>query len=62
MDFKKILRIILLAFLLALALCGIGVVPPRPTRDYDNEVKIELVEDRNEDEETSSEAEEEKRG
>jgi hypothetical protein len=59
MDFKRILRIILLAFLLALALCGIGVVPPRPSRD-DNEIKIELVEDRNEDEEISSEAEEKK--
>jgi hypothetical protein len=61
MDFKKILRIVLLAFLLALALCGIGVVPPRPTRD-DNEIKIELVEDRDEEDESSSEEEEEKRG
>jgi hypothetical protein len=60
MDFKRILRIILLAFLLALALCGIGVVPPRPSRD-DNEIKIELVEERNEDDETSSESEEEKK-
>jgi hypothetical protein len=60
MDFKRILRIILLAFLLALALCGIGVVPPRPSRD-DNEIKIELVEDRNEDDDTSSEVEDEKK-
>jgi hypothetical protein len=60
MDFKKIGRIIFLVFLILLALCGLGVVPPRPTRDFDNEIKIELVEDRNEDEEISSEAEEKK--
>ncbi len=61
MNFKKILRIAFLVFLVLLALCGVGVPPPRQTRDFDNEVKIELVEERDDDEESSSESDEEKK-
>lgn len=43
--FRKVVRIILFILLLALALMG-GIVPPprRIEQDYDNEVKTELVE------------------
>lgn len=47
-------------FLVLLALCGVGMPPPRPPRDFDNEVKIELVEERDDEEKVSSESEEEK--
>lgn len=59
MNFKKILRISFLVLLVLLALCGIGVVPPRPSRDFDNEVKIELVEERDDEDELSSGSEDE---
>jgi hypothetical protein len=61
MNFKKIMRIIFLVFLILLALCGIGLIPPRPSRDFDNEIKIELVEERDVDEEISPESEAEKK-
>jgi hypothetical protein len=53
MDLKKILRIVGLVFMILLALSGIGLIPPRPTRDYDSEIKIEMVEEREEDAITS---------
>ena len=46
---KKTLRWIALVFLIVLALSGIGigaVLSPKRERDYDQEVRIELVEDK----------------
>jgi hypothetical protein len=57
MKFKKILRILGLIFLILLALSGIGPPPPRFSRHFDNEIKIELVEQRQEDENEDSEKE-----
>jgi len=50
MKFKQILRWAVLVLLLLLALCGIGP-PPNMYRakDFENEVNIELVEKKRED-------------
>ncbi len=45
--------------MILLALSGIGIVPPARTKDFENEVKIELVEERKEDYITLVEAEKE---
>jgi len=52
MKFKQILRWMAFILLLLLALCGIGP-PPNTNRpkDFGNEVKIELVEKKKENEE-----------
>jgi hypothetical protein len=57
MTFKKVLRTAGLVLLILLALSGIGVVPPSRTKDFENEVKIELVEKRKEDVLTEVESE-----
>ena len=49
MTFKKILRTAGLVLLIILAMSGIGVVPPSRVKDFENEVKIELVEKRKDD-------------
>ena len=50
MKFKQILRWMAFGLLLILALCGIGPPPNmNRTRDFDNEVRIELVEKKRED-------------
>ena len=57
---RKILRWTKLVILILLALSGAGlgaVLSPRKERDYDNEVKIELVEGDLEDELVSNENE-----
>ena len=45
-NFKGIFRIISLGFLLLLALSGVflAIAPRRPDQDYDNEIKTEIVE------------------
>jgi hypothetical protein len=50
MDFKQTLRWMAFGLLLLLALCGIGPPPNmNRTKDFENEVNIELVEKRRED-------------
>jgi len=49
MKLKKILRVILICFLILLALCGIPVAPPHKFEaDKYDETKTELVEGREE--------------
>jgi len=62
MEFKQVLRWVVIGLLLLLALCGIGPPPHlnRP-RDFENEVKIELVEKKREDDISEVESEQEAR-
>ena len=45
--------------MILLALSGIGIIPPTRTKDFENEVKIELVEERKDDEITLVDSEKE---
>jgi hypothetical protein len=49
MRFKKALRIAGLVLMIILAMSGIGVVPPSRVKDFENEIKIELVEKKKDD-------------
>ena len=60
MTFKQGLRWLGFALLLLLALCGIGPPPNmNRSRDFENEVKIELVEKRRDDDITEADSEQE---
>ncbi|MBL7859111.1 MAG: hypothetical protein JNM57_15570 [Cyclobacteriaceae bacterium] len=59
MKFQKILRYTGLILMIILALSGIGIVPPARTKDFENEIKIELVEEKKEDDITMLDAEKE---
>jgi hypothetical protein len=49
MKFKKALRIAGLVLMILLAMSGIGIVPPSRMKDFENEVRIELVEKKKDD-------------
>lgn len=49
MKFKKILRIAGLVLLIVLAMSGIGIAPPTRVKDFENEIRIELVEKKKDD-------------
>jgi hypothetical protein len=57
MTFKKVLRTAGLVLLIILAMSGIGIAPPTRVKDFENEVKIELVEKRKDDVLTEVESE-----
>lgn len=49
MKFNKVLRTAGLVLLIILAMSGIGVVPPSRVKDFENKVRIELVEKKKDD-------------
>ncbi|HEV8511746.1 MAG TPA: hypothetical protein VGQ59_00625 [Cyclobacteriaceae bacterium] len=55
-NFKKIFRYLFLGLLILLALSGVffTIAPRRPNQDYDNEVKTELVEGKEDNSEMSN--------
>jgi hypothetical protein len=59
MNIRKVLRTMGLILFIILALSGIGVAPISGTKHFENEVKIEMVDKRREDEITSVEEEKE---
>lgn len=59
MKVKKVLRIAWLILLLLLACCGVGMPPPTRTKDFENEVKIEHIEKKRDEEVSEADTQQE---